>query len=1025
MPIFTAGIVWDPREPLPPELTLGGQSHVACCTTNTNVLSVNPPSSNDDNNILPGGPVKRFPDHVLKESTRNLLSPLSVSINGRIVDDTAQVIVSQIFWNNADIPIPKASYVFPLPSGCTVTGFTCRVGRDKIIRAKVKPKAEAQDAFQKAVAAQRTAALLEQNTPELFTTSLGNIPANTRLEAELTYVTLLKRQFSQEKNITTFTIPTAIANRYGSAPPDIGENLTRETPQSLTLQLEVTEAEKIVHIKSDSHKILLDQGLDKGKSSNWTNLSGQSQESRIDVAVIKLDSEAGFLREDFILTIETSSPSKADHAHAWLESHPSLENQKAMMIMVPSSLMLESKETHKTGEVIFLADRSGSMKDKIDALKSSLKFFLKGIPVGRKFNIWSFGSRYEKLWANSQDYNSESLQIALDYVESQFKANMGGTELLNALDAMINSRDKSCPCDVIILTDGEVWRLEETLKLVQDTRTSSSGEVRFFSLGIGAHVSHALVQGIASRGGGYCEVIPKASMGGWEDRVVAMLKAALTTHVNTWSIKLDGKGDYGLFLASPADFGNLNAFQGNRIYILSTPDSPLDQLTSISIETLKSNGDRQSTTISVTTLKQPDTIIHNLAAQAIVDDGGYPGKQTLSPTQATELACRFSIVSKWTSFFLEQENPESKEEDQDIPVHDATNDLDLLQPRGTTRHPTTEPIGHIKRYSVDASPSSNFVDFDFDYEFASRPTNALDFCADPTDGFDSRPGNFLSSTAQLQFQGFSYSGPKPRSNNNLEAGNESKLPRIHCRTTVQTTSWEVIRPRWRRSYAKRAPGSTSLMPPMVNFPVQAKTVSSKMHGPFSSVNIKEEKKSKHQVENYFDSLMSTTPEPKLDGTAFNDDSADSHKKFVAKLLWYQNFDGSINTDASSILGSLLTTATHEVEEYALKTNTISSSSAAGILAYTVVFVVLLERDLLDCKDLWDLMRIKAVDYIVAQVPDESKRTELYKFAQEHLAGKQLPLSGASADSTDQATANPEDASIQEPERSEVKVAPIE
>jgi hypothetical protein len=93
--------------------------------------------------------------------------------------------------------------------------------------------------------------------------------------------------------------------------------------------------------------------------------------------------------------------------------------------------------------------------------------------------------------------------------------------------------------DIVILTDGEVWRLDETIDFVQQKRRETEGRVRFFALGIGNAVSHELVEGIAKVGGGYAEVIPAASQGGWEDRVVAMLRAALVGHTGPLRIEFE------------------------------------------------------------------------------------------------------------------------------------------------------------------------------------------------------------------------------------------------------------------------------------------------------------------------------------------------------------------------------------------------------------------------------------------------------------------------------------------------------
>jgi hypothetical protein len=104
---------------------------------------------------------------------------------------------------------------------------------------------------------------------------------------------------------------------------------------------------------------------------------------------------------------------------------------------------------------------------------------------------------------------------------------MGGTELLPAIQAIVAARARDLMADVIVLTDGETWRLDETLGYIQKTRHITEGRVLFFVLGVGWAVSHALVDGIAKAGGGYAEVVQEASQGGWEDRVVSMAQAAL------------------------------------------------------------------------------------------------------------------------------------------------------------------------------------------------------------------------------------------------------------------------------------------------------------------------------------------------------------------------------------------------------------------------------------------------------------------------------------------------------------------
>jgi uncharacterized protein with von Willebrand factor type A (vWA) domain len=93
------------------------------------------------------------------------------------------------------------------------------------------------------------------------------------------------------------------------------------------------------------------------------------------------------------------------------------------------------------GEVIFIADRSGSMQGpKIDALKEVLQVFLRSIPSEyANFNIYSFGSTHSALWPVSRQYTQRNLDEASAHI-STFTADMGGTEILEPIRDVVNRR---------------------------------------------------------------------------------------------------------------------------------------------------------------------------------------------------------------------------------------------------------------------------------------------------------------------------------------------------------------------------------------------------------------------------------------------------------------------------------------------------------------------------------------------------------------------------------------------------------
>jgi Vault protein inter-alpha-trypsin domain/von Willebrand factor type A domain len=526
---YAVGIFYDPREPPPP----GFQApHFHPHGGPRPAPAPLPPYRNANGSANANTAQLPPPGH-------SVLPPLSVSLTAQIVHDTAKVSVTQIFLNNSNNVIPKGAYTFPLPAGCTVVEFSCRVGSTRIVRGRVKPKLEAREAFDDAARRNRPAALFEQDTPEIFTTTLANIPADTKLQAEISFVTLLNHRFFEDSVITTLTIPTYIASRYGTAPPDFQRDSSAEPPQGLSVRIEVLAAEHIISIGSNTHNVTVERDVSGNICQSWNEFVTRGGTEDPKTALVELADGSTFLDKDFVLDITTLPQGGLESPHACIEAHPSLEHHNAVMITIPPKFMLANQSPIHESEVLFIADRSGSMIDKIEALKSAMKFFLHGIPQGKYFNIWCFGSDYTNLWPRSQKYSDSTLREALAYVSQYFRADMGGTELLPALKAVVQARGDHQMTDVIMLTDGEVWRLDETIDFIQQTSSSTEGRVRFFALGIGDAVSHELVGGVAKAGGGYAEVIPAASQGGWEDRVVAVLRAALTGHIGPLKIEYE------------------------------------------------------------------------------------------------------------------------------------------------------------------------------------------------------------------------------------------------------------------------------------------------------------------------------------------------------------------------------------------------------------------------------------------------------------------------------------------------------
>ncbi|KAG0634490.1 hypothetical protein HOY80DRAFT_928659 [Tuber brumale] len=464
-----------------------------------------------------------------------------ISYKAHILTTTTRTVLTQSFHHPGNAPIDEATYIFPLYAGCSVVSFVCHVGPRKIITGVVQPKVVAKATYEKAKSQGHTAGLLEEFTPEIFKTSLGNIPAGVTVKVEITFLAELKHD--TEVDGIRFTVPTSVAPRYG-APPErlFGDEYETRAEKGVSFSIDITMGERIRTIESPSHKVSVQLGTHKATAERGPNSANQYDDKK---ALVTLSQRSMHLSGDFVLLVTTVTPMFLYTPMALLEAHPTIPGQQALMVtLVPRFTSPKSSRSQKS-EIIFIVDRSGSMEPMIAPLKSAVNVFVKSLPVGCKFNLCSFGSNHSFLWRKSQDYSAHTVKAALKLVDS-FDADMGGTELLEPIQETVKRRLEDMNTEVIVLTDGEIWEEDKVLGFIKQATGDSKGKLRFFSIGLGSEVSHSLIEGIARIGGGYSQIIADGSdeqdIGGWEGKVVKMLKAALSEHIDHYSLEVIHEG---------------------------------------------------------------------------------------------------------------------------------------------------------------------------------------------------------------------------------------------------------------------------------------------------------------------------------------------------------------------------------------------------------------------------------------------------------------------------------------------------
>ena len=154
--------------------------------------------------------------------TPTLATDVNISVSGIL----SRTKVSQKFQNNSKDWV-EGIYVFPLPENAAVDHLRMRIG-DRIIECQIKERSQAKKQFQVAAQSGKRAALIEQERPNVFTTSLTNIAPGESITVEIEYQNTL----NYREGIVSLRFPLVVAPRYIPGSLDADEKTATSNGQS-------------------------------------------------------------------------------------------------------------------------------------------------------------------------------------------------------------------------------------------------------------------------------------------------------------------------------------------------------------------------------------------------------------------------------------------------------------------------------------------------------------------------------------------------------------------------------------------------------------------------------------------------------------------------------------------------------------------------------------------------------------------------------------------------------------------------
>jgi Ca-activated chloride channel family protein len=405
-----------------------------------------------------------------------------VHISGIIAD----VMVMQRYVNEGSRPI-NARYVFPASTRAAVYGMKMKIG-DHIVTARIQERKAAQQTFEKAKKEGKSASLLDQERPNVFTMNVANIMPGDRVEIELRYTELL----IPTAGIYEFVYPTVVGPRYSNIPeagapesdkwvksPYLKEG--NKPTSAFNIAVDITGGVPVEDIACGTHKI----------RTTWPDRS---------TATVVLDeSEADGGNRDFILRYRLTG--KKIHSGLMLyQGHD--ENFFLLMVQPPRHVKTSDIPTR---EYIFVVDVSGSMYGfPLDISKKLLSNLISGLRPTDQFNVVLFSGRSVTMSPGSVSASQENIHQAIRLIDGQ--QGSGGTELCAALRTAVSiPRKNNVSRSVILVTDGYISAEKEALQLIRDNLNNTN----FFSFGIGSSVNRYLIEGVAHAGQGEPFVITK------------------------------------------------------------------------------------------------------------------------------------------------------------------------------------------------------------------------------------------------------------------------------------------------------------------------------------------------------------------------------------------------------------------------------------------------------------------------------------------------------------------------------------
>jgi Ca-activated chloride channel family protein len=564
---------------------------------------------------------------------------VSVNINGVI----AHVVVTQKYQNEGTRPI-NARYIFPASTRAAVHGMKMRIG-DETITARIQEKKEAQRKFDKAKREGKSASLLKQHRPNVFSMNVANIMPGDIIHMELRYTELLV----PTNGTYEFVYPTVVGPRY-SGKPEKDAPESEKWIKNPYLKEGSAPRTKFNIVTTISTGIPL---YEVGCKSHKTDILWQGKT----VAKIMLADPYNFGgNRDYILNYRLTGK-KIESGLMLYEGAD--ENFFLLMVQPPENI---KQGDIPPREYIFVVDISGSMHGfPLNTSKKLLRNLIGNLRSTDTFNVVLFAGSSSVMAPSSLTASKENINRAIRLIDNQRGG--GGTELLSAFKrALALPRDEKFSRSVIVVTDGYIAAEKEVFELIHENLNRTN----VFSFGIGSSVNRYLIEGMAKAGLGEPFIVTRPNAAhDVAERFRDYIQSPVLTNI---TVKYDGFDAYDV---QPAGIPDL--FAKRPIVLFGKWRGRAKGTIALSGMSAKRRY-KKSFNVSKTRPLEMNSGLRYLWARKrieLLSDFNFGRRNRENKAEVTTLGLTYNLLTAYTSFIAVHEvirNPDGKADDVDQPL---------------------------------------------------------------------------------------------------------------------------------------------------------------------------------------------------------------------------------------------------------------------------------------------------------------------------------------------------------------------